>query len=120
MAFLEEFRNRLKAIHNYLSSLHGKYSLAVISADQRNAGLGKEASNSIISESNFASATQESLKTFGTIRLDSATAECQTRTNNDFGREANVGVPDKDLGLLFQLRPELVKSLFRGAKCNVH
>jgi hypothetical protein len=35
--------------------------------------------------SNFASANQ-SLKTYGTIRLDSAAAEGQTRTNNDFGR----------------------------------
>ncbi len=82
--FLVEFQDTSKATHNYLSSISGKYSQAVISEGQRKAGFGKEASNSI-SESNFASATH-SLKTYGTIRLDSAAAEGHARTNNTFGR----------------------------------
>ena len=121
MAFLTEFRDTSKATHNYLSSIDGKLSLKVISEEQRLEGMRKEASNSI-SESNFASATQ-SLKTCGTIRLDSAAAEGQTRTNNDFGRchERFVNASKKDeffmqRGLLFQLPPELVKSLFHTAK----
>ena len=68
-----------------------------------------------MSKSNFASATQ-SLKTNGTIRLDSAAAEGQTRTNNDFGRAGFINGNDDECGLLFELRPELVKSLFHAAK----
>ena len=120
---LTEFRDTQKATHNYLSSIHGKYSKAVISEEQRHAGKGKEASTSIV-ESNFASATQ-SLKTYGTIRLDSAAAEGQTRTNNDFGRGheqlINIkksGTSESGIkpGLVFQLKPELVTSLFHSAK----
>ena len=47
------------------------------------AGMNKDASNSI-SESNHASSTH-SLKTSGTIQIDSAAGEGQTRANNDFG-----------------------------------
>ena len=112
--FLYEFQDESKATANYLPSINGKYSLGVISEDQRQAGLGKEAANSI-SESNFASATQ-SLKTYGTIQLDSAAAEGQTRTNNDFGHTGFINGNDDECGLLFELRSELVKSLFHAAK----
>ena len=84
-AFLIEFRYSLKATSSYLSSIGGgKYSISKISDDLRKAGLNKDASNSI-SESNHASSTL-SLKTSGTIRLDSAAGEGQTQANNDFGQ----------------------------------
>jgi hypothetical protein len=66
MTMLAEFRDTSKATHNYLSSMFGKSSIAVISENQRKDGFGKEAANNNIS--------------------DSAAAEGQTRTNNDFGR----------------------------------
>ena len=89
-AFLREFRDPSKATHNYLSSIRGKYSIAVISGDDRKASLGKEASNSI-AESIHAASTY-SLKTYGTIRLDSASGEGQAQANNDFGRGHNAFV----------------------------
>jgi hypothetical protein len=63
MTMLAEFRDTSKATHNYLSSMFGKSSIAVISENQRKDGFGKEAANNNISES--------------------AAAEGQTRTNND-------------------------------------
>jgi hypothetical protein len=120
-AFLAEFQDTSKATHHYLSSISGKYSIAVITEEQRQAGFKKEASNSI-SESNFAAATQ-SLKMFGTIRLDSAAAEGHARTNNSFGRahenfinSGKGGNSDVKRGLLHQLPPELIKSLYHAAK----
>jgi hypothetical protein len=41
--FFIEFRDELKATHNYLSSIGGKYSQAKISDQNRAAGLNKEA-----------------------------------------------------------------------------
>jgi hypothetical protein len=122
MTMWAKFRDTSKATHNYLSSMFRKSSIAVISENQRKDGFGKEENNNI-SESNFASATQ-SLKTYGTIRLDSAAAEGQTRTNNDFGRghEQLINITKKTVlntakpGLIFQLPPKLVKSLFYAAK----
>jgi hypothetical protein len=56
------------------------------------AGMNKDASK-CISESNHASSTH-SLKTSGTIWIDSAAGDGQTCANNDFGRghEAMVTV----------------------------
>jgi hypothetical protein len=45
-AFLIEFRNESKATSQYLSSIGGENSLAVLSESKRRAGLGKELSNS--------------------------------------------------------------------------
>jgi hypothetical protein len=90
--------------------------LATISEEQRKAGFKKEASN------NFASATQ-ALKTYGTIRLDSAAAEGHAHTNNTFGRahenfinSGKNGNSEIKQGLLHQLEPELITSLFHAAK----
>ena len=60
-------------MHNYLSSIGGNYSIAVILDDDKKASLGKEASNSI-AESIHAASTY-SLKTSGTIWLDTASGE---------------------------------------------
>jgi hypothetical protein len=121
--FLIEFRDTSKVTSGYLSSIAGKHSLAVISEEQRKAGFGKEASNSI-SESNFASATH-SLKVYGTIRLDSAAAEGLARTNHAFdrGHEQFINTKSKkdstnNEGLLFSLPSELVISLFHSAKAG--
>eukprot|EP00956_Cyclotella_meneghiniana_P014747 scaffold22205_cov76-Cyclotella_meneghiniana.AAC.14 len=121
MAFLKEFRDTTKATHNYLSSIDGRYSLKTISNETRKAGLGKEASNST-SESDFASAKQ-AVKDYGTLRLDSAAACGQTRTNDDFGRchDLLINISKKDgmnaqRGTLFNLREELIRSLFYAAK----
>ena len=65
----------------------------------------------------------QSLKTYGTIRLDSAAAEGHARTNNTFGR-GHENIDDskrgKNLvvkqGLLHNLVPELITSLFYAAK----
>ena len=121
MAFLKEFRDTSKATHNYLSSIDGQFSLKVISDDMKKAGLGKEASNST-SESDFASAKQ-AIKDYGTLRLDSAAAAGQTRTNDDFGRCHNlyINIMKKDgmnarPGTLHALPKELVLSLFYAAR----
>ena len=123
VAFLKEFRDTTKATHNYLSSIDGQYSLKVISSDMREAGLGKEASNST-SESDFASAKQ-AVKDYGTLRLDSAAAAGMTRTNDDFGRCHNllINISKKDTntmntkrGTLFDLPKELIRSLFYAAR----
>jgi hypothetical protein len=84
-AFLVEFRDERKATSKHLSSIGGEYSMEMISENDRKAGLGKEASNSI-SESVHAAATQ-SLKTYGTIRLDHAAAEGIARFNKYFHRD---------------------------------
>ena len=84
MAFLKEFRDTSKPTHHHLDSAGGKYSLSKILGEERKSGFGIEASNSI-AESVHASSTH-SLKIYGTIRLDSAATEGQTRSNNDFGR----------------------------------
>lgn len=121
MAFLKEFRDTTKATHNYLSSIDGKFSLKSISDDTRKAGLGKEASNST-SESDFASAKQ-AVKDYGTLRLDSAAAAGQTRTNDDFGRchDLLINISKKEgmdakRGTLFDLPDELIRSLFYAAR----
>jgi hypothetical protein len=125
-AFLREFRDPSKATHNYLSSIRGKYSIAVISEDDRLASVGKEASNSIV-ESIHAASTY-SLKTYGTIRLDSASGEGQARANNDFGRghnafvnhgnsnKASSSLPTRELGQFIKLPKELQVSLISAAK----
>jgi hypothetical protein len=117
---LPSFKTQAR-LHNYLSSISEKYSLATISEEQRQAGYKKEASNSI-SESNFASATL-ALKTYGTICLDSAAAEGHAHTNNSFGRahenfinSGKNGNSEIKRGLLHQLEPELITSLFHVAK----
>jgi hypothetical protein len=121
--FLIEFRDPLKATSSYLSSVGGKYSISKISDDLRKAGLNKDASNSI-SESNHASSTH-SLKTSGTIRLDSAAGEGQTRANNDFGRghEAlgtgrvgHSGKMERVYGAFHSLPKELQESIIAVAK----
>jgi hypothetical protein len=76
-------------------------------------------------ESNHATATQ-SLKTFGTIRLDSAAAEGQTQINNDFGRDdydafvgsSNTNSPHNQhkMGMFHQLPSELQQYLIIAGK----
>ena len=124
MAFLKEFRDTTKATHNYLLSIDGRYSLKKISNDMRKAGLGKEASSST-SESDFASAKQ-AVKDYGTLRLDSAAAAGQTRTNDDFGRchDLLINILKKDgmnakRGTLFDLPNELIQSLVYAARKGV-
>ena len=112
--FLAELRDETKVTHNYLESINGKYSLATISEEERQRGMGIEASNNI-SESVHASSTH-SLKLSGTIRLDHAAAEGQTRANNDFGRDhealirsahkrANDVPTERNLGFFLRLHP---------------
>ena len=89
-AFLVEFCATSKATSSYRSSIGGKYSASYVSMENRIACLNKNSSNSI-AESNHASSTY-SLKTSGTILLDSAAGEGQTRANNDFGRDNHAMV----------------------------
>lgn len=60
-----------------------KISISEITEEDDQAGMGKDASDSI-SESSHTSLTH-SLNFFGTIQLDSAAREGQTCANNDFG-----------------------------------
>jgi uncharacterized membrane protein len=120
--FLTEMHDESKVTHHYLESINGKYSLAVISEEERQAGMGIEASNNI-SESVHASSTH-SLKMYGTIRLDSAAAEGQTRTNNDFGRDyeslIHRGVNDppieRDFGFFLRLHPKIQTAMIVAGK----
>jgi hypothetical protein len=126
MAFHKEFRDTSRPTHHHLDSAGGKYSLSKILEEERKSGFGIEASNSI-AESVHASSTH-SLKIYGTIRLDSAAAEGQTRSNNDFGRcyhkFVNPGQErtaaekenEKSLGEMIKLPVELQKSLMVAGK----
>jgi hypothetical protein len=122
--FLKEFRDTTKATHHYLSSIGGKYSTATITEDQRKASMGIEASNSI-AESVHASSTH-SLKLYGTIRIDSAAAEGQSRANNDFGRgheafvtsqkKKSTPTQEPKIGLFIKLPPELRETMVIAGK----
>jgi hypothetical protein len=112
-----EMHDETKVTHHYLESINRKYSLAMISEEERQAGMGIEASNNI-SESVHASSTH-SLKMYGTIRLDSAAAEGQTRANNDFGRDYDALVHrkakdppvERDLGFFLRLHPKIQRAM---------
>ena len=120
--FLIEFHDTSKATSAYLSSISGKFSKSQLSDQDRMAGMNKDASNSI-SESNHASSTH-SLKTSGTIRIDSAAGEGQTGANNDFGQghEAMVtaragrgGKLERVFGTFHSLPAELQESVIVAA-----
>ncbi len=109
---LIELCDEKKAPSNFLSSVLGKYSQAVITENEKMACMGKMAHNFIL-ESNHASSTS-ALITGGMIRLDHAMGEGQTRANNDFGRGHETligrgGETNKDVGLgtYFKLSPKL-------------
>ena len=120
-AFLVEFRDETKATAGYLSSIGGDKSIAKISKETRGAGMNKLASNST-SKSNHAGLTR-SLEMFGTVRLDHAAAEAQTRRNNDTGRcheklvskksNEEVTIAESELGVFHSLVPELQESLIQ-------
>ena len=121
--FLIEFCDTSKATSAYLSSIGGKFSKSKLSDQDRMAGMNKDASNSI-SESNHASSTH-SLKTSGTIWIDSAAGEGQTCANNDFGRghEAMVtaragrgGKLERVFGTFHSLPAELQETIIIAAK----
>ena len=121
--FLRELRDKSKVTHEYLSSMMGTKSVAVVSESMREAGRYKSASNSI-SESGHASATQ-SLKLYGTIRLDHAAAEGQTRVNDDYGRgyksfitrsAKSVDVTDREMGAFHKIVLELQHTLIQTGR----
>eukprot|EP00956_Cyclotella_meneghiniana_P024065 scaffold47977_cov82-Cyclotella_meneghiniana.AAC.2 len=78
--FLQELRDESKVTHHYMESMNGKYSAAVITEDERKAGMGIEANN--ISESVHAMSTRN-MQVFGTIRGDSSAAGGQQCSNGD-------------------------------------
>ena len=86
-AFLIEFRDENKATAQYLSSIGGENSLAVISESKRKAGLGKESSNST-SESLHGTVTHL-MKVAGTIRLDHAAGDGIMQTNGHIDRNVS-------------------------------
>jgi hypothetical protein len=99
------------------------HSAARVITEDRIACLHKEASNSI-AESNHASSTH-SLKTSGTIWLDSAAGEGQTRPNNDFGwghnafvsgRSSKNGRFERTFGCFHSLSIELQQSIIETAR----
>ena len=79
-----EFVDPRKNTARYLSEINGISSLAVISEEQRVAGYGVDASNSV-SESVHAAST-DMFVVFGTIRAQFCAGIGQSRFNNDFGR----------------------------------
>ena len=100
-------------------SLNGKYSAAVITEDERKAGMGIEASNNI-SESVHAMSTRN-LQVFGTIRGDSSAAGGQQCSNGDWDRDhaalvrrrkqydesGKEIVVERDLGFFHRLHPKI-------------
>ncbi len=82
---LRELRDESKVTHHYMESMNGKYSAAVITEDERKAGMGIEASNNI-SESVHAMSTRN-MQVFGTIRGDSCAAGGQQCSNGDWDRD---------------------------------
>ncbi len=69
----------------YLSAADGEYSTKNQSEERKTAASAKLSATNDASESGHAASTA-ALKTCGTIRLDHAAAEGQSRANNDFGR----------------------------------
>ena len=80
--FRREFRDKRKATSAYLSAINGRKSINNVSSEEREAGLGIDASNSV-SESLHSSSM---LGFEYTMRPDHSAAEGQTRHNNDLGR----------------------------------
>eukprot|EP00956_Cyclotella_meneghiniana_P019144 scaffold32561_cov32-Cyclotella_meneghiniana.AAC.5 len=122
-AFLVEFRDESKATSNYLSSIGGKSSLAVLTESQRKSGIGKESSNST-SES-LHGTTTDILKRAGTIRLDHAAGDEMIKYNRHVDRDAEQYIKgtkppaNKDAtqsGLFFTLPKELQISAVMAAK----
>jgi hypothetical protein len=81
---LQQFRNPKKATSNYLLSISGIRSWAMVSESEKVASQDKDATSSI-SESMNALATV-GLGIAGTIRLDHVSTKGQTRFKYDFGR----------------------------------
>lgn len=120
-AFLTEFYDPRKSTSAYVNSIGGEFSRNKISEDDRKAGMGKEASNSI-SESNHACST-DALKTCGTIRLDYMAAHGQSTSNHDWDRDINFFIGKKrgnrverNLGTFHTLPKELQHSLIEASK----
>ena len=123
--FLIEFRYPKKATSDYLSSISGIGSWAMVTDEDKVASQSKDSTTSI-SESVHASSTV-GLGIAGTIRLDHVTAEGQTRSNNDFGRgherlvrgsNKSEDVNDRVFGTFHQLPEELRRSLILFGKEN--
>eukprot|EP00956_Cyclotella_meneghiniana_P011123 scaffold15566_cov34-Cyclotella_meneghiniana.AAC.1 len=122
-AFLIEFRDERKATAQYLSSIGGENSLAVISESKRKAGLGKESSNST-SESLHGTVTHL-MKVSGTIRLDHAAGDGMLQTNGHVDRNVSQYIKknrndksdeDEAPSLFFQLPEELRITAMIAAK----
>lgn len=122
-AFLIEFRNESKATAQYLSSIGGENSLAVLSESKRKAGLGKESSNST-SESLHGTVTHL-MKVAGTIRLDHAAGDGMMQTNGHIDRNVNQYIKknrkkevseNETPSLFFQLPEELRITAMIAAK----
>jgi hypothetical protein len=84
-AFLIEFCDESKATLDYLSSIEGKSSLAVLTESQRKAGIGKESSNST-SES-LHGTTTDIMRSAGTIRWDHAAGDGMIKYNSHVDRD---------------------------------
>ncbi len=81
--FFIKFRDPKKVTLDYLLSISGNKSWAMVSENKKVATQGRDATTSI-SGSVHASSTV-GLGIAGIIRLNHVTAEGQTRFNNDFG-----------------------------------
>ena len=112
ITMMRECRDETKATADYLSAINGKRSMIKVTEEEKLAGRGKDASNSV-SESLHSSST---IGFKYTTRPDHACAEGQTRSNNDFGRQHNslvtgrmskYGVKEEELGAYHCLVPEL-------------
>ena len=120
---LRELRDESKVTHHYMESMNGKYSAAVITEDERKAGMGIEASNNI-SESVHAMSTRN-MQVFGTIRGDSCAAGGQQCSNGDWDRDhaalvrrrkqydnnGNLIVVERDLGFFHRLHPKIQNAI---------
>lgn len=123
--FRIEFRDARKATAKYLSDINGAKSMKNVTAAERLAGRGIDASNSI-SESLHASSTYN-LQLGSTIRLDHCAAEGQTRSNNDLGRDhlslvtgrkPKLDRNSKGIGTFHKLPQELQRTAILSAQEN--
>eukprot|EP00956_Cyclotella_meneghiniana_P008423 scaffold11328_cov66-Cyclotella_meneghiniana.AAC.8 len=122
-AFLVEFRDESKATSNYLSSIGGKSSLAVLTESQRKSGIGKESSNS--TSELLHGTTTDILKRAGTIRLDHAAGDGMIKYNRHVDRDVEQYIKGTkpsakkgatQSGLFFTLPKELQISAVMAAK----
>ena len=123
--FVVEFRDPSKATSSYLSSINEKKSMKKVSAQEREATMNCDASNSVSESSHALVKTMQKL-CGPTARADGLGAVGQSQGNNDFGHGDQAKVTGRhpkegnkvthEIGEFHKLVPKLTISLVQTQK----